>query len=102
VDDIVSGLFASMARPRPGGVYNLTDDEPTAADVVTAWAAERLDLPRPPEVDWTDPEVSEAMRRFYLDSKRVSNARAKAEVGWRPRYPSYREGLEAILAEKAS
>jgi len=101
VDDIVSGLFASMARPRPGGVYNLTDDEPTAADVVTAWAAERLGLPRPPEVDWTAPEVSEAMRRFYLDSKRVSNARAKAELGWRPRYPSYREGLEAILAEKA-
>jgi len=101
VDDIVSGLFASMARPRPGGVYNLTDDEPTPADVVTAWAAERLGLPRPPEVDWTDPEVSEVMRRFYLDSKRVSNARAKAELGWRPRYPSYRQGLEAILAEKA-
>ncbi len=100
VDDIVSGLFASMARPRPGGVYNLTDDEPTAADVVTAWAAERLGLPRPPEVDWTAPEVSEAMRRFYLDSKRVSNARAKAELGWRPRYPSYREGLEGILAKK--
>jgi len=102
VDDIVSGLFASMARPRPGGVYNLTDDEPTSADVVTAWAAERLGLPRPPQVDWTAPEVSEAMRRFYLDSKRVSNARAKAELGWRPRYPSYREGLEAILAEEQS
>lgn len=97
VDDVVSGLFASMARPRPGGIYNLTDDEPTSADVVTAWAAERLGLPRPPEVDWTAPEVSAAMRRFYLDSKRVSNARAKAELGWRPRYPSYREGLEAIL-----
>ena len=41
------------------------------------------------------------MRRFYLDSKRVSNARAKAELGWRPRYPSYREGLKAILAEEA-
>ena len=37
------------------------------------------------------------MRRFYLDSKRISNARAKAELGWRPRYPSYREGLEAII-----
>jgi len=98
VDDVVSGLFASMARPRPGGAYNLTDDEPTPADVVTAWAAERMGLPRPPEVDWTAPEVSEAMRRFYLDSKRVSNARAKAQLGWRPRYPSYREGLEAILA----
>lgn len=98
VDDAVSGLFASMARPRPGRAYNLTDDEPTPADAVTAWAAERLGLPLPPPVDWSHPRASEAMRRFYLDSKRVSNARAKAELGWRPLYPSYREGLEAILA----
>ena len=54
-------------------------------------------VPAPPEVDWTDPSVSEAMRRFYLDSKRVSNARAKAELGWRPRYPTYREGLAALI-----
>lgn len=98
VADAVSGLFASMAKPRPGGVYNLTDDEPEAADVVTAWAAERLGLPRPPEVDWTDPSVSDGMRRFYLDSKRVSNARAKAELGWRPACPGWRDGLEAILS----
>ena len=39
-----------------------------------------MGLPRPPEVDWTDDSVSEAMRRFYLDSKRVSNALAKAEI----------------------
>jgi nucleoside-diphosphate-sugar epimerase len=39
------------------------------------------------------------MRRFYLDSKRLSNARAKAELGWRPAYPTYREGLEAIIGE---
>ena len=97
VDDVVSGLFASMVRPRPGAAYNLTDDEPCAAETVTAWAADRLGLPRPPEVDWTDPSVSEAMRRFYLDSKRLSNARAKAELGWRPRYTSYREGLEALI-----
>ena len=93
VDDVVSGLFASMARPRPGAAYNLTDDEPAPADVVMAWAADRLGLPLPREVDLTDPEVSDAMRRFYLDSKRISNARAKAELGWRPRYPSWREGL---------
>jgi len=99
VDDVVSGLFASMARPRPGAAYNLTDDEPCAAETVTAWAADRLGLPRPPEVDWTDPSVSAGMRRFYLDSKRISNARAKAELGWRPRYPSWREGLEALIRE---
>lgn len=99
VEDVVAGLFASMARPRPGAAYNLTDDEPCTAETVTTWAAERLGLPRPPEVDWTDPSVSAGMRRFYLDSKRVSNARAKAELGWRPRYPSYREGLEALIRE---
>jgi len=95
VDDVVSGLFASMARPRPGAAYNLVDDEPAPADVVMAWAADRLGLPLPREVDLDDPDVSDAMRRFYLDSKRISNARAKAELGWRPMHPTYREGLSS-------
>ncbi len=99
VDDAVAALFASMARPNPGRAYTLADDEPAPADVVMEWVAERLGLPRPPEVCWTDPSVSEAMRRFYLDSKRLSNARAKAELGWRLAYPGWREGLEAIIAE---
>lgn len=102
VDDAVSGLFASMARPRPGAAYTLCDDEPAPADVVMAGAAQRLGLPRPPEVDLDDPSVSDGMRRFYLDSKRLSNARAKAELGWRPKYPSWREGLEAMLGDTAT
>jgi nucleoside-diphosphate-sugar epimerase len=97
VDDAVSGLFASMARPTPGAAYTLADDEPAPADVVMEWAANRLGLPLPDEVDWHDPSVSDAMRRFYLDSKRLSNARAKAALGWRLRYPSYREGLESLI-----
>ncbi|GAA0870588.1 SDR family oxidoreductase [Brevundimonas basaltis] len=99
VDDVVAGLFASMARPRPGAAYILCDDEPSPADVVMEGAARRLGLPMPPEVDLDDPSVSDAMRRFYRDSKRLSNARAKAELGWRPRYPTWREGLEAMLAD---
>lgn len=97
VADVVSGLFASMARPHPGRAYTLCDDEPAAADVVTEWAATEMGLPQPPEVDWTDPSVSDGMRRFYLDSKRLSNARAKAELGWRPRYSTYREGLRSLM-----
>ncbi|KQY88127.1 NAD(P)-dependent oxidoreductase [Brevundimonas sp. Root1423] len=102
VDDAVSGLFASMARPRPGAAYILCDDEPAPADVVMEGAARRLGLPLPPEVDWRDPSVSEAMRRFYLDSKRLSNARAKAELGWRPTYPTWRDGLEAMVRDTAT
>ncbi|WP_292063285.1 SDR family NAD(P)-dependent oxidoreductase [Brevundimonas sp. UBA7664] len=99
VDDVVAGLFASMARPRPGAAYILCDDEPAPADVVMEGAARRLGLPIPPEIDLDDPSVSNAMRRFYLDSKRLSNARAKAELGWRPKYPSWRDGLEALVSD---
>jgi nucleoside-diphosphate-sugar epimerase len=101
VDDAVAGFFASMARPHPGRAYTLCDDEPAPADVVIEGAARRLGLPNPPEVSLDDPSVSDAMRRFYRDSKRLSNARAKAELGWRPRYASWREGLEALLSQEA-
>ncbi len=98
VEDAVAGFFASMARPHPGRAYTLADNEPAPADVVMAGAATRLGLPLPPEVPLDDPSVSDAMRRFYNDNKRLSNARAKAELGWRPQYPTWREGLESILA----
>ncbi len=99
VADAVAGFFASMARPHPGCAYTLTDDEPAPADVVMQWTAARLNLPNPPEVSLDDPSVSDAMRRFYNDNKRLSNARAKAELGWRPQYPTWREGLDALIRQ---
>ena len=35
-------------------------------------------------------------REFYADNKRVSIAKAKAELGFAPAYPTYREGLRAL------
>lgn len=98
IDDAVEGLVASLDRPRPGAAYNLCDDEPVGADVFNEYAAALAGAAPPPESDWQDPEVGDAMRRFYLDNKRVSNAPAKAELGWRPRYADWREGLKAVLA----
>jgi len=96
VDDLAAGLEASIARPRAGGVYNLCDDEPAANSDVVAYAAGLLGVEPPAETGLE--AVSPAGMRFYAESKRVSNARAKAELGWRPQYPTYREGLAAILA----
>ncbi|MBX3485648.1 SDR family oxidoreductase [Phenylobacterium sp.] len=102
VDDLAAGLAASIARPRAGAAYNLCDDEPTPNSDVIACAAGLLGVAPPPEVPLSDAALSPAAQRFYAESKRVSNARAKAELGWRPRYPTYREGLAAILeAERA-
>jgi nucleoside-diphosphate-sugar epimerase len=98
VDDLAAGLAASIARPRPGGIYNLCDDEPAANSEVIAYAASLMGVPAPPEIPLAEAKLSPAAARFYAESKRVSNARAKAELGWRPAYPSYREGLAAVLA----
>ncbi len=98
VADLAAGLEASIARPRAGGIYNLCDDEPAANSDVLAYAARLLGLPPPPEVPLADAGLSPLAQRFYAESKRVSNARAKAELGWRPAWPTYREGLAAILA----
>jgi nucleoside-diphosphate-sugar epimerase len=98
VDDLAAGLEASIRRPRAGGIYNLCDDEPCPNSEVVAYAAGLLGLPAPPEVPLEAARLSPAARRFYAESKRVANARAKAELGWRPAYPSYREGLTAVLA----
>jgi nucleoside-diphosphate-sugar epimerase len=98
VDDLAAGLEASIARPRAGAAYNLCDDAPCPNSEVVAYAAGLLGLPVPPEVTLEEARLPPAALRFYAESKRVSNALAKAELGWRPIYPTYREGLCAVLA----
>jgi nucleoside-diphosphate-sugar epimerase len=98
LDDLAAGLEASIRRPRAGGIYNLCDDEPCPNGEVIAYAAGLLGLAAPPEIPIEAARLSPAAQRFYAESKRVSNARAKAELGWRPAYPTYREGLRAVLA----
>lgn len=97
VDDLAAGLEASIQRPRAGGIYNLCDDEPAPNSDVIAYAAGLLGVDPPPVVRLEDARLSPTGLRFYLESKRVSNARAKAELGWRPAFPTYREGLRSIL-----
>lgn len=91
-----------MTRPRPGAIYHLCDDEPAPSDVVTAFAAELLGMEPPPERPYDEHTASPALRRFYSENKRVSNALAKAELGWRPAFASYREGLRAVLEAQTS
>jgi nucleoside-diphosphate-sugar epimerase len=98
VDDLASVLIASIARPRPGAVYNVCDDEPASPAEVVAHAAQLLGVPPPPLVPFDEVSLSPMARSFYADNKRVSNALIKAELGVRLRYPDYRAGLAAILA----
>lgn len=98
VEDLAAGLEASIARPRAGAAYNLCDDEPAPNSEVLGYAAGLLGMEPPPEIKLEDAALSPTAMRFYAESKRVSNALAKAELGWRPAFPTYRDGLSSILA----
>jgi len=100
VEDIAQVLMASMARPDPGRVYNVCDDEAAPPEDVLAHAAELLGLPVPPKEDFATAEMSAMARSFYAESKRVRNNRIKRELGIRLLYPTYREGLTALLADE--
>ncbi len=96
VDDIASVLAASIARPRAGAIYNVADDEPAAPEEVVAYAAELIGVTPPAAVPFEDAGLSPMARSFYGDSRRISNARIKSELGVTLRYPTYREGLRAL------
>ena len=97
VEDIAAVLAASIARPNPGRAYNLADDRPAPPAAVTEFACRLLGLPLPEAETFETADLSPMAASFYRDSKRVSNARIKAELGVRFCYPSYREGLRALL-----
>jgi nucleoside-diphosphate-sugar epimerase len=92
-DDIVAALRLSIAKPNPGRAYNICDDYPCASGDVIEYACQLLNRPTPPLTSLANAKLSEMGQRFYSECKRVSNARVKAELGWRPLFPSFREGL---------
>jgi nucleoside-diphosphate-sugar epimerase len=100
VDDIAQVLRASIARPNPGAIYNVADDEPAPPQDVIAFACALLGVAPPPEVPYEQADLSPMARSFYADNRRVCNARIKDELGVRLRYPTYRDGLRAILEQE--
>lgn len=97
VDDIAQVLDASINRPRPGAIYNVCDDDPAPPQDVIAHAAELLGMAPPPEVSFENADLSPMARSFYAESKRVRNDLIKSELGVQLLYPTYREGLAALL-----
>ena len=98
VDDIAAVLAASMARPDPGAAYNVCDDDPAPPARVVAYAADLLGIEPPPLVAFDTADLSPMARSFYADNKRVRNDRIKTQLGVTLAYPSYRQGLTALLA----
>jgi len=99
VADIADAIAACIARGQPGRIYNVTDDEPAPPQDVVEYAATLLGLAQPPERDFATTEMTPMARSFYGENKRVSNKRIKSELGFEFAHPTYREGLQALLAQ---
>lgn len=97
VDDIARVLLASTQHPNPGAIYNVCDNEAAPPENVLAHAAKLLGVELPPEEDYATAEMTPMARSFYAESKRVRNDRIKDELGVELLYPTYREGLAALL-----
>lgn len=101
VDDIAQVLHASIRRPNPGAIYNVCDNDPAPPQDVIAHAAALLGQPLPEAIDFETAEMTPMARSFYAESKRVRNDRIKDELGVVLRYPDYRAGLAALLADES-
>jgi dTDP-4-dehydrorhamnose reductase len=98
VADIAQAIDAAFAR-QASGVFNVADDEPSPPGDPIVFAAELLGVAPPPQIAFADaaPSMSPMALSFWQECRRVRNDKLKRELGVTLRYPTYREGLRALL-----
>jgi nucleoside-diphosphate-sugar epimerase len=103
-DDIARAVVTAMRQDQPPRlrVLNLSDDEPCESAAVVTEAAMLLGVAAPPETAFADalPTMSPMARSFWADNRKVASTKTKAALGIAWLYPTYREGLRAILADE--
>jgi len=98
-DDAASAFVAVAEQPR-NGVWNVVDNELVTVRAFLGEFAKRLGAPPPRRVPvwlakWLAGEQAVA---YFTRSTRTSNARLRRDFAWTPKYPTYREGLDQIVA----
>ena len=95
--DAAAATIAAVERGRAGEAYNIVDDTPaTFRELITA-IAEARNAPKPLVLPGSLLKLAAPYGGVVLGdvSMRVSNAKAKRELGWTPQFPSYRDGVAA-------
>ena len=97
-DDLVAAIRAALERGQPGAIYNACDNEPVELRDLYRWLAEKLNLPMPTSVL----TATNTSRQRGVSNKRISNRRLRAELGWTPQFPTFREGHAPEIARLAN
>ena len=91
VEDIGRATSFLIKRGQ-GGIYNVTDSDPSPSQDTVEYAAKLMGVPVPPDIVFETAELSPMQRSFYAESKRVSNARLR-NLGFAFSYPNYEMSL---------
>lgn len=104
VDDLVSACLAAARHGASGAVYNVSDGHPSTMTDYFNQVADAVGLPRPPQITMTEAraQLSEGMRSYLAESKRLDNRRMREELGVEPQYPDLARGLAASVAAEAA
>ncbi len=96
--DAAAATVRAIERGRPGEVYAVVDDEPATLGAFAAALAEAIGAPAPrPIPPWLAGIVAPLATAYAVRARlRVSNAKAKRELGWAPAFPTHRDGLEDV------
>lgn len=98
--DAVSATIAAMERGLPGEIYNIVDDNPIGMNDFFIHAAGVMGMKRPFSIPlWLFRWVMPYLAIIFSTRLRVSNRKAKRDLQWQPQFPSYREGLQQVIAE---
>ena len=100
-EDAAAATVAVLEHGRAGEAYNLVDDRPASWREVYTAMAEAFGAPPPRTVPgWFFRLAAPYVASFAIGtSMRVSNAKAKADLGWHPSFPTYRDGIRALAAQ---
>ena len=97
--DDIAGATAFLAERRLGGVYNVTDDEPSPPQDVVTYAAGLMGVEPPPETAFDAAGMSPMALSFWGEVKRVSNSKLR-EAGYFFRQPNYRAALDDMWSRE--
>jgi nucleoside-diphosphate-sugar epimerase len=99
IEDAAEATVAAVTRGRPG-IYNIVDDDPAPVAEWLPAAAHAMGAKRPRHVPrWLGRLVAgEVGVVMMTDVRGASNKKAKQELGWAPRHPSWREGFAEVAA----
>lgn len=103
VDDAAGATLAALEQWKPGAVYNVCDDEPAPVREWLPALAATIGAPPPRHVPrWLVRPAGAHLVVLMCEIRGSSNAKVRRELGWEPRWPSWREGFAAEAATPAA